>query len=90
MSEFLPLLNSVSIVTTWTAVAVLVITRRLIWYKDHLRELARAEKRADRWEGVALQLLGVSEKLTVSAEVVSAVLAKLPDPGADDETGDRS
>jgi hypothetical protein len=82
----LPVFNSIGIVGLWGVVALMVITRRLVWHTD----LRRAEARADRWEGVALKLLGVSEKLTVSAEVASAVLSTLPDPGSEQSEGDRS
>lgn len=57
-------------------VALLVITDKLVW---HTR-LKAAERRADRWESIALSSLGVAEKLTVQAEVTNDLLAKLPDP----------
>ena len=52
-------------------VAVLVITRRLVWHSD----LTRERQRGDKWEGIALRALGVAEKMTVHAEVTSEVLA---------------
>lgn len=57
-------------------VAVMVITRKLVWHAD----LAKAEARADRWEGIALQALSTAEKLTVQAEVTNSYLKKIPDP----------
>jgi hypothetical protein len=52
-------------------IAVLVITRRLVWHSD----LTREQERGDRWEATALRALGVAEKMTVHAEVASEVLA---------------
>lgn len=57
-------------------VAVLVITRKLVWHTD----LEKAEARSDKWEGIALKALGTAEKLTVQAEVTNAYLDKIPDP----------
>ena len=51
-------------------IAVLVITRRLVWHAD----LTRERERGDRWEATALRALGVAEKMTVHAEVASEVL----------------
>lgn len=51
-------------------IAVLVITRRLVWHSD----LTRERERGDRWESTALRALGVAEKMTVHAEVASEVL----------------
>lgn len=59
-------------------IAVLVITRKLVWHKD----LQKVEERAEKWEGIALTALGVADKLTVHAEVATEVLTRLPDPGA--------
>lgn len=51
-------------------IAILVITRRLVWHAD----LTRERERGDRWEATALRALGVAEKMTVHAEVASEVL----------------
>lgn len=48
-------------------VAILVITNKLVW---HTR-LAKSEARCDRWEGIALAALGVADKVTTTAEVVT-------------------
>lgn len=64
-------------------VAILVITRKLVWHKD----LRQVEKRAERWEGIALTALGVADKMTVQAEVANEVLTRLPDPGQDPAGG---
>lgn len=55
-------------------VALLVITDKLVWHKRLEKETARG----DRWESIALQSLGVAEKLTVQAEVTNDVLAAFP------------
>ena len=47
-----------------TLIALLVITRRLVWYKD----LQKAEKRADRLEELLFRTLGASEKVITTAE----------------------
>lgn len=62
-------------------IAVLVITRRLVWHAD----LTRERERGDRWEATALRALGVAEKMTVHAEVASEVLttAVTEAPGGD-------
>lgn len=60
------------------AVAILVITRKLVWYTD----LRKVEKREERWQGIALQALGVADKLTIQAELTNEVLTRLPDPAA--------
>lgn len=58
-------------------VAVLVITDKLVW---HTR-LAKAEAARERWERVALEVLDVTGRLTVQAEVTNDVLtAALPPP----------
>ena len=57
-------------------VAILTITDRLVW---HTR-LTSERKRGDRWEAIALQSLGVAEKLTVQAEVTNDVLTKIGQP----------
>lgn len=65
-----------------TLIAFLVITRRLRWYKEVDRELDKTEKERDEWKQIALSVLGLTEKLTVQAEVTNAVIAKadsLPD-----------
>lgn len=62
-------------------VALLVITRKLVWHKD----LEKAEKRADKWENVALTSLGVADKMTVQAELTNTFLSKIPDPAAEED-----
>ena len=69
-------LNGAGVVGVIVIIGVLVITDKLVWHK----RLKAAEARADRWEQIALQLLGVTEKLTVQAEVTNEVLTRLPDP----------
>lgn len=78
MLESLPqgLLNDLTGPAALVLVAMLVITRRLVWHTD----LTKAEKRADRWEGIALDALSAAEKLTVHAEVTNEVLTKIPTP----------
>lgn len=61
--------------------AMLVLTRRLIWHTD----VRKIEDDRDYWRGMALDLLGVTEKLTVQGEVTNDLLSKLPDAS---EAGD--
>lgn len=77
-----PFLNGVGVVGVMLIFGFLVITDRLVWHK----RLQAAENRADRWESVALQLLGVTEKLTVQAEVTNQVLTSLPVPAGKTRT----
>lgn len=44
------------------------------------RELAAAERRCDKWEGIALRALGVADKTAGAAEALHDVAAALPDP----------
>lgn len=66
----------------WSATGLLVLvflsvlTDRLVW---HTR-LSKVESDRDRWQKVALEALGVADKLTVQGEVTSALVASLPDP----------
>ncbi len=59
------------------AIAVLVITDKLVW---HTR-LRRAEQRVEKLESMLLSALGVAERTTVGAEVAHKVIGHLPDPG---------
>lgn len=69
--------DSITAVGVLIAIAILVITDRLVW---HTR-LHAAEARADRWESIALEALTMSANVSVkAAEVSSEVLAHLPDP----------
>lgn len=61
-------------------VAILVITRKMVWHTD----LDKAEERTKRWEDIALSALGVADKMTVHAEVTNKVLKHLPDPAKDE------
>ena len=65
--------TSFGVIVLWT-VAGLVITRRLVWFRD----LEKAEKRGDKWQELALQLLGATETLAEAAEVTTEVLTSLP------------
>lgn len=55
-------------------VALLVITRRLVWFTD----ARKTEADRDYWRSMALDLLGVTEKLTVHGEVTNEILSSLP------------
>ena len=66
-------------------IAVAVITRKLVWHTDLDKEVARCERtkqeetaRADKWEKLALDMLGVAEKLTKTAEATNEVLQQIP------------
>lgn len=70
-------LNQLGAAATLSLVALLVITDKLIWH----RRLRAVEAERDQWRGVALQALGVADKMTVHGEVATEVLTRLPDPG---------
>jgi hypothetical protein len=85
-SELLPV-GQIGGVGTLILVAWLVITRRLIWHTDLTsakgdsdKTLGKCEKERDEWKHIALSLLGVTEKLTVQAEVTNEVMSRLPTP----------
>lgn len=60
-----------------TLVALAIITDKLVW---HTR-LKAAEKRADRWERIALDALTAGAQAGVrAAEVAVDVVSALPDP----------
>lgn len=63
------------------AVAILVITDRLVW---HTR-LKKAEADRDRWEGIALDLMKISHVGVRAAEVSSEVLGRLPNHTQDED-----
>lgn len=57
-----------------TGVALMVITRCLVWFTD----LRRAEARADRLEKIVWELLGATKDLTIQAEATNEFLTHLP------------
>jgi hypothetical protein len=84
LKDLIPL-GQVTGIGVLTIIAWLVITRKLIWHTD-LQEtkagdaanLAKVERERDEWKNIALSLLGVTEKLTVQAEVTNEVISRLP------------
>lgn len=74
------LLDSLGALAVALLVTYGVITRKLIWHKDH------SEMKVDRdfWRDMALGLLGASEKLADSSEVTAKVLSSLPPGGVED------
>jgi hypothetical protein len=86
VKDLLPLgqLTGIGVVSV---IAWLVITRKLIWHTDLQDaknegriDLGKVEKERDEWKRIALSLLGVTEKLTVQAEVTNEVMSRLPTP----------
>jgi hypothetical protein len=59
-------------VATILLMGYLVITRKLIWYKDYNR--IEAEK--DEWKRLALRLLETTTKLANQTEVTASVLSQ--------------
>jgi hypothetical protein len=53
---------------------------------DIQAERDKAEKRADRWEGVALRALDATERLTEPLGVAAKVLTTLPHARTEEET----
>lgn len=73
----LDLLDRLTAVVVLSAVAISVITDKLVW---HTR-LKKAEERADRWEKVALEALRSGAEAGVkAAEVTVDVVSAMPDP----------
>lgn len=75
-------LNQILAIPILAAVAIAVITEKLVYYKRLDRETARA----DRWEKVALDALKIGAEASVkAAEVAVDVVSAIPDPGKDRE-----
>jgi hypothetical protein len=86
MDDFLgvpfPTIDRISGVVILAAMAVLVITDKLVW---HTR-LRSANARADRWEAIALKALTAGAAAGIqAAEVAVDVVASLPDPQGERE-----
>lgn len=67
-------------------IALLVITRRLVWHTD------LKDERADKvmWRDLSLRLLGVAEKVTDQAEVLTSEVVTGPpaaSPAREAESG---
>ena len=60
--------------TAVSVIAVLVITRRLIWHTD----MDEVKTERDEWKDMALRGLGIAEKTTAYAEVATEVLTQRP------------
>lgn len=74
ISELLPY-GDLTVVGVVVALAMLVITDRLVWHTRLKAETARA----DRWESIALDALHTGASAGVrAAEVSNEVLSKLP------------
>lgn len=71
------LLDNLTAVVVLSAVALSVITDKLVW---HTR-LKKAEARAERWEAIALEALNFGAQVGVkAAEVTTEVIAAFPSP----------
>lgn len=70
------ILDNISSITILTAVALAVITDKLVW---HTR-LKKAEARADRWEAIALEAIKSAQVGVKAAEVTADIVAAFPDP----------
>lgn len=76
-ADILDRLGSVAVLA---AIALAVITDKLVW---HTR-LQAANQRAERWERIALDALTTSAQAGVkAAEVTVDVVSALPDPSRD-------
>lgn len=84
----LGVVDKLSAVVILTAIALSVITDKLIWHtrlddaeKRFAAEIERIEKRADRWEQVALDALQAGAQAGVkAAETAVDVVSAIPDP----------
>ena len=85
MNELLGLMSikELSLSAVLIGMAVAVITDKLVW---HTR-LKAAEKRADKWERIAIDALTTGAQAGVTAaEVAAGVVSALPDPSAEKVT----
>ena len=80
-------LNGVGVVGVVFLVGLLVMRGHLIpgrthrEFVGHAREqIDKAEKRADRWEAVALRTLEATERLAEPVDVAAKVLTTIPRP----------
>lgn len=81
------LLDRVGALAVAAGFALAVVTDKLVW---HTR-LDKAEARADRWEGIALEALHAGSQASVrAAEVAADVVCALPDPAAPNKGKDDS
>lgn len=62
-------------VVVLATVMIMVITDKLVWHK----RLEAAEKRADRWEKIALDQMDLARTGVRAGEVASEALSRLPD-----------
>lgn len=84
----LGMLDKLSTLVVLSALALSVITDKLIWHTrlDDVEarfksEIERAEKRADRWERVALDAMQAGAQAGVkAAETAVDVVSAIPDP----------
>lgn len=72
-------------------VVLLLLTDKLIWHKrlenlekDYKERLRECTHERDRWQKVALDLLGVASKMTTQGEVAVEVLTRLPEHTAEE------
>jgi hypothetical protein len=73
-------LDKLSVVVVLAAVALSIITDKLVW---HTR-LKAETRRADRWEAIALEALQAGALAGVrAAEVAVDVVSAIPDPSRD-------
>ena len=71
------ILDDIGVLTVLIAIALAIITDKLVW---HTR-LKRAELRAERWEQIAVEALTASAQASVrAAEITAEVVSALPDP----------
>lgn len=81
------LFNGVGVVAVVLFVGVLIMKGHLVPGAIHKEAVAaaegrtaEAEKRAERWEDVALKALKATERLAEPVETAAKVLTKLPNP----------
>lgn len=88
------LANGVGVVSVVFFVGLLIMKGHLVPGKTHReavahheKQAAKAEERAERWEGVALKALQATERLAEPVETAAKVLTKLPSPAQDGADG---
>lgn len=80
MIDGLPINTDIGAAAILVFVVLAILTGRLVWHTA----VKKAEDRADRWERIALDALGVADKMTTQGEVTTAIVASLPDPQAEE------
>lgn len=83
MIEGIPIVDA-SATALLVLVFVAVLTDRLVWHK----RLRACEAERDKWQRIALDSLGITDRVVGHAEVTHELISRLPNPGKKPEEAD--